>query len=121
MGGSDSAGDWVFEFELVVHHGGTESTEGKQVISKSEQRAGHHRQQTVPVSTKTPCPPCLRGEIAFYFAAIAGCARKRSMNLVSKLPARKSGSRMMRRCSGIVVKIPSTTNISSARDMRAMA
>src|SRR5271166_1167255 len=53
-------------------------------------------------------------------ASLAG-PRKRSMNFVSKLPARKSGSAMMRRCSGMLVKMPSTTNISKARDMREIA
>ncbi len=48
-------------------------------------------------------------------------ARNRSMNPVSKFPARKSGSARIFRCSGIVVYMPSTINISSARAMREMA
>lgn len=45
----------------------------------------------------------------------------RSMNLVSKRPAAKSASRMMRWWSGIVVLIPSMTNISSERSILRMA
>src|ERR1700758_326010 len=48
-------------------------------------------------------------------------ARKRSMKPVSILPARKSGSAKIFRCSGMVVYTPSTMNISSARAMRDIA
>src|SRR5262249_47579449 len=47
--------------------------------------------------------------------------RNRSRKRVSNLPARKSGSSRMRRCSGMFVLIPSTTMTSSERRMRAMA
>src|ERR1700693_611436 len=48
-------------------------------------------------------------------------ARNRSMNPVSKLPARKSRSARILRCSGIDVNTPSTINISSARVIRETA
>jgi hypothetical protein len=43
------------------------------------------------------------------------------MKRVENRPAANSGSRRMRRWSGIDVWMPSTTKKSSARDMRAMA
>src|SRR5262249_44276719 len=52
---------------------------------------------------------------------VAGRERKRSMNDVLSLPATNSGSFRIRRCSGIVVLIPSITVISSVRFMRAIA
>src|SRR6185295_19019945 len=52
---------------------------------------------------------------------VLGRARKRSMNEVLSLPATNSGSASTRRCSGIVVLIPSTTVISSVRFIRAIA
>ena len=48
-------------------------------------------------------------------------AKKRSMNDVLSLPATNSGSFRIRRCSGIVVLMPSMTVISSVRRMRAIA
>ena len=48
-------------------------------------------------------------------------AMKRSMNAVLSLPATKSGSVRILRCSGIVVLMPSMTVISSVRRMRAIA
>jgi hypothetical protein len=48
-------------------------------------------------------------------------AAKRSMKWVESLPAMKSGSSRIRRCSGIVVLMPSTTKKSSARRPRPIA
>ena len=45
------------------------------------------------------------GALGVYFPALDSAAlfRKRSMNLVSKFPARKSASLIIRRCKGMVV------------------
>ena len=43
------------------------------------------------------------------------------MKRVSMRPAWKSGSSMMRRCSGMLVLMPSTTITSRQRRMRAIA
>src|SRR5579883_3491015 len=56
-----------------------------------------------------------------YAAGSSFFARNRSMNPVSNFPARNSGSARIRRCRGMVVKIPSTMNISSARAIRWQA
>ena len=47
--------------------------------------------------------------------------KKRSMKPVSSLPAMKSGSSMIWRWSGMEVLMPSTTMVSRARRMRAIA
>src|SRR6185436_13446641 len=48
-------------------------------------------------------------------------AANRSMNRVESRPSTKSGSSRIRRCIGMVVLIPSTTNRSSARRAREIA
>src|SRR5437870_4924629 len=50
-----------------------------------------------------------------------GGEEKRSRKAVEKRPFWKSGSSRMRRCSGIVVLIPSITHSSNARRIRARA
>src|ERR1039458_8719627 len=65
-------------------------------------------------AARTRGKPRLYGYGAFF-------AKNLSMNPVSKLPARNSGSAKICRCSGIVVWIPSTINISRARLMREIA
>ena len=54
-------------------------------------------------------------------AAVRVRARNCSMNAVLSLPATKSGSLRIFRCSGIDVLIPSITVISSVRRMREIA
>ena len=116
--------------DILAH---AEELAARRVLASDLNEAGAAREVRVGQRGHRPSRPAShlvvddgveRGQVqtaSARFLSLSVAGAKRSMNFVLNRPARKSGSFRMRRCIGIVVLTPSTTDISSARFMRTIA